>query len=49
MVVAGAGHGAADHLVVLREAVGQAGDGRDVELGMRLDGHIHDIIMRVEQ
>ena len=48
MVVAGAGHGAADHLVVLREAVGQAGDGRDVELGMRLDGYIH-YIMRVKQ
>ena len=38
VVVARARHGAADHLVVLRQAVGQAGDGGDVELGVRLAG-----------
>ena len=37
MVVAGVGHGAADHLVVLRQAIGQAGDGRDVQLGTSLE------------
>ena len=37
MVVAGAGHGAADHLVVLSQAIGQAGDGCDIELGTILE------------
>jgi len=37
MVVPGMGHGAADHLVVLSQAIGQAGDGCDIELGTILE------------
>ena len=30
MIVASVGHGASDHLVVLGEAIGQTGNGRDI-------------------